>query len=287
MPLEPTTFRPSFRHHAIADGWSEDVLTARTRTIWSGPDFLPIARSFEGGAQEFVRRLGLQPGERVLDVACGTGNLAIPAAREGARVSGVDIAPNLIATARREAERAGVEVAFEVGDAESLPYPDGRFDTVVSMFGAMFAPHPERAADELLRVTRSGGRIVMANWTPGGLIGDLLRAHTAVALPPAGLASPLLWGDDAAVRARFAGRYASLTCTPREIELRFALPPEGVTELFATNYGPTVTALKVIAPEDRHRLRESLTALWRAANRSTMGNTVVVGEYLEVVLEKV
>src|SRR6185295_17060436 len=119
--------------------WSEDPLTARARSVWTSGDFLPIARSFAPGAQEFIARLGLRRGQSVLDVACGTGNLAIPAALAGARVSGIDIAPNLIAQAGLEARSAGCAIAFEVGDAESLPYGDGQFDMVVTMFGAMFA----------------------------------------------------------------------------------------------------------------------------------------------------
>src|SRR5258705_13609103 len=133
----PSTDGPATRDEVLA--WSEDPLTARTRSIWAGADFLPIARSFEPGAAEFVARLELRSGESVLDVACGTGNLAIPAARAGARVSGVDIAPNLVAQAKLEARVAGLTIDFEVGDAEALPYGDGQFDTTVTMFGAMFA----------------------------------------------------------------------------------------------------------------------------------------------------
>src|SRR6266545_3214681 len=123
--------------------WSEDPLTARARSVWTSGDFLPIAKSFASGAEEFITRLALRPGESVLDVACGTGNLAIPAARAGARVSGIDIAPNLIAQARLEARTAGCVIAFEVGDAEALPYGDGQFDTTVTMFGSMFAYRPD------------------------------------------------------------------------------------------------------------------------------------------------
>src|SRR6476620_295577 len=137
--------------------WSEDPLTARARSVWTSGDFLPIARSFAPGAEEFIARLALRPGESVLDVACGTGNLAIPAARAGACVTGIDIAPNLIAQARLEARTAGCVVAFEVGDAEKLPYLEDQFDTTVTMFGAMFAYRPERTVGELLRVTRSSG----------------------------------------------------------------------------------------------------------------------------------
>ncbi|HMA24651.1 MAG TPA: class I SAM-dependent methyltransferase, partial [Gemmatimonadaceae bacterium] len=164
-----------------------DPITERVRATWTSGDFGRIAKGYERGAAEFIARLGLEPGERVLDVACGTGNLAVPAARAGASVTGVDIAPNLVAQAKARAVAEGLSISFEVGDAEQLPYEDGVFDTVVTMFGAMFAPRPERTTAELLRVTRSGGRIAMANWTPSGFIGDMLRATVRYVPAPAGL----------------------------------------------------------------------------------------------------
>lgn len=262
--------------------WSEDPLTARARSVWTAGDFLPIARSFAAGAEEFIARLALRPGESVLDVACGTGNLAIPAARAGARVSGIDIAPNLIAQAQHEARTAGCVIAFEVGDAEALPYDDGRFDTTVTMFGAMFAYRPDRAATELLRVTRPGGRVAMANWTPEGFIGKMLRAHTAVVSPPPGVPSSLEWGKEEMVRARFAGGLTALSCTRRTLELRFPFPPAAVTELFATCYGPTVSTLRATDPDGGSRLRDELTRLFQQHNLATDGTTVVAGEYLDV-----
>jgi ubiquinone/menaquinone biosynthesis C-methylase UbiE len=262
--------------------WSEDPLTARARSVWSAGDFLPIARSFAAGAEEFIARLALRPGESVLDVACGTGNLAIPAARAGARVIGIDIASNLIAQARLEARTASCVVAFEVGDAEALPYDDGQFDTTVTMFGAMFTYRPERAATELLRVTRPGGRVAMANWTPEGFIGKMLRAHTSLVPPPSGVPSPLEWGKEEVVRARFSGGVTSLSCTRRTLELRFPFPPAAVTELFATCYGPTVTTLRATDPDGASRLREELTRLFQQHNLATDGTTAVAGEYLDV-----
>ncbi len=262
--------------------WSEDPLTARARTVWTAGDFLPIARSFAPGAEAFVARLGLRPRERVLDVACGTGNLAIPAARAGARVSGLDIAPNLIAEARLEARTARLTIAFEVGDAEAMPYLDAQFDTTVTMFGAMFAFRPARAAAELLRVTRTGGRIAMANWTPDGFVGQMLRAHAMVVPPPPIVASPLVWGEEEAVRSRFGEAVETLECTRRTLELRFPFPPAAVTELFASCYGPTVTALRTADPAGASRLRAELTRLFMQYNVAADGGTAVVGEYLDV-----
>jgi SAM-dependent methyltransferase len=262
--------------------WSEDPLTAKARAVWTGGDFLPIAKSFESGAAEFIARMAIAAGEKVLDVACGTGNLAIPAARAGAMVTGVDIAANLIAQARIEARNAGCTVTFDVGDAESLPYDDDQFDTTVTMFGAMFAYRPAKATAELLRVTRSGGRVAMANWTPEGFIGKMLRAHTAVVPPPPGVPSSLAWGQEDTVRERFGNGVRALTMTRRMMELRFPFPPAAVTELFATCYGPTVATLRATDPAGASRLRDSLTALFTEYNSAGDGGTVVAGEYLDV-----
>lgn len=270
------------RTSGVVRTWSEDHLTARARSVWTSGDLLPIARSFAAGAEEFIDRLALRPGELVLDVGCGTGNLAIPAARAGACVTGIDIAPNLIALARQEARTAGCVVAFEVGDAEALPVADGQFETTVTMFGAMFAYRPDRAAAELLRVTRSGGRLAMANWMPDGFVGRLLRAHAWVLPLPSGVPSPLEWGTEAMVRSRFGDGLASLTCTRRTIELRFRHPPGAVAELFARYYGPTVTTLQAADPDEASRLRQELAGLFQEYNVATDGTTTVVGDYLDV-----
>lgn len=148
-----------------------EALKARLKASWMAGDFGQIAKYSEPFAEQFITRRAIQPGMQVLDVVCGTGNLAIPAARAGAIVTGVDIATNLLEQARSRAKAEGLNIQFDQGDAEQLPYPDASFDFVVSMFGAMFAPRPEMVAAELVRVCRSGGRIAMANWTSDGFIG--------------------------------------------------------------------------------------------------------------------
>ncbi len=216
-------------------GVVEDVLTGRNRATWTAGDFDKIAVGFAAGAAAFVERVGVNIGDNVLDVATGTGNLAMPAARMGGIVTGIDIAPNLVATARARAAEQKLDIQFDEGNAESLPYDSGVFKTVMSMFGVMFVARPERALAELLRVTRPGGRIALANWTPDGFIGKVLKAHAAHVPPAPGVPSPLAWGDEAQMRERLgsvAGGIRSMKFAKRTIALAFPMTPGGVVELF-------------------------------------------------------
>ena len=282
--LTPTIFMLKQRQSPLAD--EPDPLTARVRATWTSGDFGRIARGYELGAAQFITRLGLEPGERVLDVATGTGNLAIPAARTGAVVTGVDIAPNLLTQAKARAASESLVARFDVGAAEALPYADDEFDTAVSMFGAMFAARPERAASELLRVVRPGGRIVMANWTPTSFIGEMLKATSRYAPPAAGVPSPLLWGTEQAVRERLGAGVSALLMTRRIITFEFALDPAGVVNEFIQWYGPTLRAFASLDEGNKAALRGDLEALWCEHNRADDGTTRVQSEYLEVVAVK-
>lgn len=265
-----------------ASGSSADPTTERVRATWTAGDFGRIAAGYASGAAEFIARLALEQGERVLDVACGTGNLALPAARAGALTTGIDIAPNLVAQAVANAAAEELAARFEVGDAEELPYTDASFDTVVSMFGAMFAARPARAAAELLRVTRVGGRIAMANWTPGGFIGQMLRTIVRYAPPPPGAASVLQWGDEATVRERLAAA-GRIDCVRRRITFEYPCSPAETVGLFRTWYGPTVCAFAALDEEGRELLERDLVALWTDHNHASGGATRVESEYLEVI----
>lgn len=260
-----------------------DALTERVRATWTAGDFGRIARGYEPGAAEFIARRGLTVGESVLDVACGTGNLALPAARAGAAVTGIDIAPNLIAQATTRATAEGLHITFDVGNAEQLPYESGGFQTVVTMFGAMFAARPERVAAELLRVTRPGGRVAMANWTPTGFIGEMLKTTVRYAPPPADVPSPLLWGTVEAVHTRFADEPVSLTLRRHMITFEYPFGPADVVNLFRHWYGPTLRAFASLDDTGREELQRDLEALWSAHNRATDGTTRVQSEYLEVI----
>jgi SAM-dependent methyltransferase len=260
-----------------------ESLKARLKATWMAGDYGLIAKSTESGAEEFVNRLALQPGTRLLDVACGNGNLAIVAARIGATATGVDIAPNLLEEGRERAKLEGLSVQFDEGDAEQLPYPDANFDVVVSMFGAMFAPRPELAAAELVRVCRSGGRIVMANWTPAGFAGQILQTVAKYAPPPPGVPSPLQWGDEAAVQERLRDGVADLQMTKQICPIKYPFPPSEVVEYFRTYFGPVNRAFAALDGDGQVLLRRDLEQLWSAHNRAKDNSTLIEAEYLEVI----
>jgi SAM-dependent methyltransferase len=260
-----------------------EALRERVRATWTAGDFGRIAVSYEQGAAEFVARLGIRPEERVLDVACGTGNLTLPAARAGARVTGIDIAPALVAQLADRAAAEGLAVDARQGDAETLPFTDGSFDTVITMFGAMFAAHPQKAADEMLRVTRSGGRIAMASWTPAGFIGQMLRITVGYLPPPPGMPSVLLWGDPDAVRERLGAGAAELRFERRPMVLAFPFGPEETVRLFRTWYGPTVRAFAALDEERQRGLFADLVRHWTEHNTAGPDATRVESEFLEVI----
>ena len=259
------------------------ALKTRLKSTWMAGDFGQIAKLNERNAEEFISRLEIASGTRVLDVACGTGNLSIPATRAGAIVTGVDIAPNLLEQARARAESEGLKIRFNEGDAEQLPYDDSAFDLVVSMYGAMFAPRPHRVAAELIRVSRSGGRIAMANWTPEGFIGQMFKTTAKYAPPPAGMPSPLGWGDEATVGERLREGISDLKLTRQMNLFKYPFNEKEVVEFFRRYYGPTQRAFEALDADKQLGLRGDLEQLWREHNRATDGTTEVEGEYLEVV----
>jgi SAM-dependent methyltransferase len=261
-------------------------LKDKLRGMWIAGDFGEIAKSIETGAEEFVGRLDLKPGMRVLDVACGTGNLAIPAAKAGADVTGVDIAPNLIEQARARAASVGLSAVFDVGDAEALPYEDESFDVVMTMFGAMFAPRPEVTAAELKRVCKPGGIIAMANWTPEAFTGQMFKTNAKHVPPPAGMPSPILWGTEAAVRERFADGVSDLQLTRRKIMFTYPFGPAEVVEHFRKYFGPTQKSFESLDSDGQDALRADLESLWTQHNRASDGTTEVESEYLEVIATK-
>ncbi len=259
-----------------------EALKGKLRGMWIAGDFGEIAKAIADGGTEFVERLDLKPGMKVLDVACGTGNTAIPAARTGADVTGVDIAPNLIEQAAARAKAEGVEAKFEVGDAEAMQYDDASFDVVITMFGAMFAPRPEVTASELKRVCKPGGMIAMGNWAPEAFTGQMFKTGAKHVPPPPGMTPPVLWGSEDTVRGRFADGISDLKMERRKIVFRYPFAPAEVVEHFRKYFGPTQKAFESLDEAGQAALRSDLVALWEGANQATDGTTKVESEYLEV-----
>jgi SAM-dependent methyltransferase len=260
-----------------------DALKARLRSTWMAGDFGVIARSVEEANEELVERLDIKPGTKVLDVACGTGNSAIPAARRGAEVIGIDIAPNLIEQARERASSAGVTARFEEGDAEKIGYPDASFDLIITVFGAMFAPRPDVVAAELKRVTRPGGRIVMGNWTPTSFTGKMFKLGAKYVPPPPLMTPPVQWGDENIVRERFREGISKLELNRRIAVFRFPFNEAEVVEHFKKYFGPTTRTFEALDSAGQEAYRRDMEALWKDHNVATDGTVRADGEFLEVI----
>jgi len=259
-----------------------DSLKIRLKAIWTAGDYDRFSRYMEGSAREFYERLDIAPGSQLLDVACGSGQLALMAAKDGMEVTGVDIANTLVERARVRAQAEGLRVRFEEADAESLPFDDASFDVVVSLIGAMFAPRPDYVAKELLRVCAPGGTIAMANWTPQGFVGQMFKC-VARFIAPSGMPSPTLWGDEATVQARLGSGLAKLQLARRSYTFSYPFPPDEVVEFFRLYYGPINRAFASLDASGQDRLRRDLEELWSIHNRSGHGSTTVFAEYLEVI----
>jgi SAM-dependent methyltransferase len=259
-----------------------ETVKANLKHIWMAGDYDRFSRYMEGGAREFYERLNVAPGCRLLDVGCGSGQLALIAAKEGVEVTGVDVAGNWVERARARAQAEGLSARFEEADAESLPFEDASFDVVASLIGAMFAPRPDLVAKELLRVCRPGGTIAMANWTPQGFIGRMFKTVSAF-IAPSGTPSPVLWGDEATVRERLGNGLSDLNLARRRYTFSYPFPPSEVVEFFRLYYGPTNQAFASLDAAGRERLRHDLETLWSAHNEAGIEGTSVSAEYLEVI----
>lgn len=261
------------------EGFAE--LKQRMRAMWMAGDFGEIAKLNSHGAEDFVERIHLKPGTKVLDVACGTGNQSIPAARTGAEVIGLDIATNLLEQARKRATDEKLKIEFVEGDAEKLPYPAARFDVVLSVFGAMFAPRPEVVASELLRVCRPGGMVAMGNWTPAGFVGQMFKITSRHAPPPPGVPAPSLWGDEKVVTERLGGK-ARLEMTKQELLFDYPFAPSEAVAFFRKYFGPTQMTFARLDEAGQRALAADLISHWTANNQGESNHTIIRAEYLEV-----
>jgi SAM-dependent methyltransferase len=263
---------------------SIDQIKSSMRSAWMAGDFGVVAKTISADAETFIARLDLPPGARVLDIACGTGNTALPLARRGCIVTGVDIATNLLEQARARASAENLAITFDEGDAEALPYADASFDAVTTMFGAMFAPRPELVARECARVLRPGGLLAMGNWNPASFTGAMFKMSSKHAPPPPGVPPPVLWGDDAAVRERLAPFFTDIRTELIAIDFDLPTSPEGAVEFFRTYFGPTKTAFNRLDSAGQAAFAADMAQLWSAANVSPdpANRTLVPNQYLQI-----
>lgn len=257
-------------------------LKGRLKQTWMAGDYDQFSRYMEQEARVFYEQIDLHAGARMLDVACGSGQVALWAARDGVDVTGVDIAPNLVRRAQARAKAEGLKARFVEGDAEDLPFDDGSFDVVTSLYGAMFAPRPDYVARELLRVCAPGGTIVMGNWTPAGFVGQMFKTFARF-IAPNGMPSPVLWGEKSVVHERLGPGVAEIRMRYRTCMFNYPFPPAEVVEFFRRYYGPTNRAFASLDANAAIELRDALETLWSTSNLASDGITVVPAEYLEVV----
>lgn len=256
-------------------------IKAKQQATWASGDYAVIGTMLQIVGETLCEAVDVDATWTVLDVAAGNGNASLAAARRGCTVTATDYVDELLGAALLRAESDGVALATRVADAEALPFGDASFDAVLSTFGVMFTPDPERASRELLRVCRPGGRIGLANWTPEGFVGQMFKIVGAHVPPPDGVPSPLLWGTEPAVQERL-GEGAEVAVTRRSFTFRFR-SAEDYFETFKTYYGPLVRAWDALDAAGQESLREQLVALAAAADRSTGPGLAVDSEYLEVV----
>ncbi len=258
------------------------AIQERQLKIWTSGDYAKIGNPIAIMGELLCEAVDLRSGDKVLDVATGSGNTAISAARRFCEVTGMDLAPESIEHARGRAAAEGMQITFEVGDAEALSYPDASFDVVLSTIGVMFCPNQEEAASELLRVCRPGGKIGLANWAPDGFTGNMLRTVGQHVPPPPGLKPPPLWGTEDRLRELLGDGVSSLETTRLTYNFRYP-SAEHFVEWFRDYYGPTVRAFGALDPEGQDALASDLRKLLDDRNISGDETLVVPSDYLEAV----
>jgi SAM-dependent methyltransferase len=262
-----------------------DAIKTRQQAAWSSGDYAVIGTTLQIVGEELAEACDLRSDETVLDVAAGNGNATLAAARRGCVVTSTDYVGDLLARGAERAKAERLNVAFQVADAEALPFADGQFDAVLSTFGVMFTPNHEKAAAELARVCRPGGRIGLANWTPAGFIGQLFKVLGRHVPPPAGARPPSLWGDQTHLDALFEDTASSISITRRDFNFRYRSAAHFI-EVFRTWYGPVHKAFGALPPDGAAALEKDMTELLQSLNRGGSASLVVPSEYLEIVVTR-
>jgi ubiquinone/menaquinone biosynthesis C-methylase UbiE len=261
------------------------AVKAKQQATWSSGDYAVIGTTLQIVGEHLAEAMDLRSGQKVLDVAAGNGNVTLAAARRWCDVTSTDYVETLLARGRQRAEAEGLTVRFQKADAENLPFADGAFDAVVSTFGVMFTADQDRAAAEMLRACRSGGKIGLANWTPEGFIGQLFKVIGRHVPPPAGVKSPALWGTRARLEELFAAGARTLATEPRIFTFRYR-SAQHFLDMFREYYGPTLKAFAALDEAGKKALARDVIELVERSNKSGDGTMVVPAEYLEVVITR-
>ena len=255
----------------------------KQQAAWSAGDYAVVGTTLQIVGETLCEALDLRAGERVLDVAAGNGNATLAAARRWCDVVSTDYVGALLARGQARASAEGLAVQFQEADAENLPFADGSFDVVLSTFGVMFTPNQERAASEMARVCKSGGKIGLANWTPSSFIGELFKLMGRYIPPPAGVKSPSLWGTEERLRELFGDRIATLEAVRKNFVFRYRTPQHWL-DTFRTYYGPVQKAFIAVGATREEALAADLIRLVQQFNRADDGAMILPSEYLEIVI---
>jgi SAM-dependent methyltransferase len=261
------------------------AMKSRQQIAWSAGDYAVVGTTLQIVGESLCEALDLRAGQKVLDVAAGNGNATLAAARRWCDVTSTDYVPALLERGRARASAEGLAVQFREADAENLPFENEAFDVLVSTFGVMFTPNQEKAAAELARVCKAGGKIGLANWTPGSLIGELFKLIGRYLPPPAGLRSPALWGTEERLRELFGGTIGSMQCERKHFVFRYR-SAEHWLETFRTYYGPMQKAFGALDAGKQEALARDLVQLAARFNRAGEGALIAPSEYLEVVITR-
>jgi len=265
----------------ISPGITE--ITNNQKQTWSKGDFNEIARQNVVMAEALVEAADPHPGQKVLDLACGSGTAALVAVRRYCDVTGIDYVPELIERARKRSEAGGLQANFLVADAQDLPFPDNNFDVVLSVYGVQFAPDQEKAAAEMIRVCKPGGKIGLASPIPEGWSGDFFKTHSRYVPPLPGLKPPLRWGTDAGLNELLVNKFKSIICEKRKA-LQYYLSADHALEVFATWFGPTLNALEKIEEDDKMSLLSELKAVFDRYNIAEDGTAIIENTYMQTII---
>lgn len=262
------------------------TLKTKLKATWEAGDYGHFAQHLERGAIEFFDRLNIVPGTKLLDIGCGAGQLTIPAARKGINVTALDLAQNLVEQANARLQQENLKGVVVQGDAEALLYAENTFDVTLSLIGSMFAPRPELVGSEMIRVCKSGGKVIMGNWTPEGHVGQMFKVIGKHVPPPPIFPSPLLWGNESAIRDRLGPGTKDMKITRYMYPMDYPFSPEKVADFFIQYYGPTNKAYGTLDDAKKKDFRDDLIELWTRNNTKNDGTTLVMSEYVEIIATK-